>query len=266
MFQKTTFKISPGNGLGTTPGYGGFTFGCAQEPKDGKIKLVNSYHSCREGLVSGLRDRIIKEAVLQPTDKMHMIFRWAAGIDGRTKKVKPGEIEKVESWIQRSVAALHAFDSLAGWPLTRVYKIETNYDEWLRACYFLSSRRWLKASYMVSLYVLVVRMCKDERITGFKNFDGLVKVIKEATTGGHKLVYDHSYVRDSMPYWEAMMKGYSKMFRKRKMPYYWDKDRINGHEGSGEGIQYLVSGDTAYSEVRSQLLKIKRELDTKKKK
>ena len=104
----------------------------------------------------------------------------------------------------RAAAVLKAFDKLAGWPLTRVYKLDVgSKSDWLQAYYFWSSRRWMKASYLVSLYVLLVRMCKDTRIDGFKDFDGMVKKIQKAINSGTPLKNDHSYVKTSLPYWKA---------------------------------------------------------------
>jgi len=258
MFQKTVFELNDGS---SAPDYSGFNFGAAQEPKDGKIKLVSGTHTCREGLFHNMRSRINQSTDNQPTDRMRMIFRWYAGQANRAS-----EIARSEEWALRSVSVLRAFDQCAGWPLTRVYKLDVGSNSaWLGAYYYWSSRRWMKASYLVSLYVLLVRMCKDERITGFKNMDDLVKLMAKIQKSGTNLKNDHNYVMTSVPYWKAIMKGYPKLFRKRKMPYYWDTSRIGGGSGGSEGIQYLCNGDTSYTEVREELLKIKADLDKKKK-
>lgn len=260
MFQKTTFELSTPNSLGTSSNYFAFNFACAEEPKDGKIKLIDSYHSCREGIMSSMRNRILeKTGKTQPADKTRLIFRWAASDRNRRDDMKV-----IDGWAKRSVAVMQAFDRLAGWPLTRVYKIETEHDSWLRAYYFHSSRRWMKASYMISLYTLLVRMCKDERIDGFKDFDGLVKVVTKASKSSSRLIMDHSYVTESVSYWKAIMLGYPELFRKRKLPYYWDTSRLDRSTSGSEGLQYLISGNTSYTEVRKALLKFKLQLDSKK--
>lgn len=261
MFQKTKFTLTNGAGDGS-PSYSGFDFGCAKEPKDGKIQLVSGTHSCREGLFHNMRTRICNSGDVQPTDKMRMIFRWY--VSSASNK---SQMEADDEWAKRSVAVLQAFDKTAGWPLTRVYKLGVGSRNWLQAYYYYSSRRWMKSSYLVSLYVLLVRMCKDKRITGFKDFDGLVKVVQKALSSGQNLTSDHSYVKPCLPYWEAIMKGYPDLFRKHKMPYYWDTARLSGGSGGGsEGIQYLISGTTKYTEIREELLRIKKELDGKKSK
>jgi hypothetical protein len=256
MFNKTTFKLEPENVLGSGTDYHGFSFGCATEPKDGKIGLISGYHSCREGLMTRMRSRITG-ASTQPNDKMRMIFRFCAGNDN-----KAAHIKESEDWALRAVPVIQAFDKLAGWPLTRAYKIETRHDSWLRAYYFYSSRRWMKSSYLVSMYVMLMRMCKDTRIKGFKDFNGLVKVVQKCIDSGTNLKMDHSYVKASLPYWEAIMKGYPRLFRQYKLPYYWDTSRLNGGGANSEGLQYLVAGNTSYKVIREELVKIKKELET----
>ena len=122
----------------------------------------------------------------------------------------------------------------------------------------------MKSSYLVSLYTMLVRMCKDTRVTGFKDFDSLVKLLRKLQSS-KPLHMDNTYVKDSLPYWKAIMTGYPKLFRKRKLPYYWDTARFSGSStGGAEGLQYLVNGSTQYKEIREELLKIKKQLDSKK--
>ena len=89
----------------------------------------------------------------------------------------------------------------------------------------------------------------------------MVKVIQKCIAGGGNLKCDHTYVKDSLPYWEALLKGYPRLFRQRKMAYYWDSSRLGRNTSSSEGIQYLVKGNTSYEEVRKELVKIKKELE-----
>ena len=258
MLQKTVFEYankSSYSAAGTD--YFGFSFGCAREPVDGKIELVNSTHTCREGLMANMRTRITGASTAQPTDKTRMIFFWKAS---NVNKIKDQEL--IDGWINRAIPIIQAFDRLAGWPITRVYKVDCGQD-YVNAYYFHSSRRWMKSSYLISLYVMLVRMCKDKRITGFKDFKGLVKLMETLTVKAPFLVVDQAYVEASFPYWEAIMRGYPRLFRRRKIQYYWDTTRLGESAGSYEGLQYLVKGDTRYKEVRNELLVIKNELDEK---
>lgn len=261
MLQKTKFQLVNPSQFGNKSDYFGFCFANAQEPKDGKIRMMQGTNTCREGLMANMRSRIVKESKELPTDKLRIMCKWTA-----SEKNLKADLKTINAWVNRSVMVLQAFDRLAGWPLTRVYQIEAGDREWLKLYYYHSSRRWMKSSYLVSLYLLLIRMCKDTRITGFKDFNGLVAKLNKILKND-KLITDTSYVNGSMPYWEAIMKGYPRLFRQRKIQYYWDPDRLsNNSSGGSEGIHLLTNGSTYYKEIRAELLKIKKELNDKKKK
>jgi hypothetical protein len=259
MFQKTTFDYAKADNFSSYSDYFAFNFGSAKEPVDGVVDLVHGTHTCREGLMSNMRSRICGSGTTQPTDKTRMLFFWYAS----RSNSKKDQVE-VKGWTERTVPVIQALDRVAGWPLTRVYQLKTGRDH-ITGLYYHSSRRWMKSSYLISLYIMLVRMCKDERITGFKDFDGLVKLLdKLCKNNGESnwtgLKSDQGYVKDSLPYWESIMRGYPRLFRARKMDYYWDTDRLGGSSGGYEGIQYLVGGNTKYTEVKDEMLKIKKEL------
>jgi len=258
MLQETVYKFDGGNSLGNSSDYFSFAFGAAKEPVGDKIGLVHGVHSCREGLFSNMRRRICDANSSQPTDKMRMLFVWrlAQGAHGRDNL-------EVDGWIDRAIPIIQAADKMAGWPLTRIHAVDANTPS-ARVYYFHSSRRWMKSSYLVSLYTLLVRMAKDKRFVGIKNYEDLIKILDDSAKKADKLTIDHTYVMDSYPYWEALLKGYPRLFRQRKMPYYWDTKRLDGSSGGSEGIQYLVKGHTQYGEIRKELLVIKKEIETKK--
>ena len=261
MLQETKFKLINPSQFGNKSDYFGFCFAGAKEPRDGKIAIIQGTNTCREGMMANMRSSIVKENKELPTDKFRVIWKWTA-----SEKNLKADLKTINDWVNRSIAVLQAFDRIAGWPLTRVYQVEADGRKWLKLYYYHSSRRWMKSSYLVSLYLLLIRMCKDTRITGFKDFNGLVSKL-EKILKNDKLLIDTSYVRQSLPYWEAIMKGYPSLFRQRKIQYYWDTDRLSGNSSGGsEGIQMLTNGSTYYKEVRAELLKIQKELNDKKKK
>lgn len=269
MLKKTVFKLDSWDGISRIvhpEEYFRFLFAAVKEPKDGIITPISGYFTCREDQMASMRSNIISIKQTQPTDKTRMLFAWTL-----SEREKAQNLKLTYEWLERAIKVLHVFDKLAGWPLTRVYKVETD-NEFIRSYYFHSSRRWMKASYMISLYIMLIRMCQDKRITDFKNFDGLIILLDEIMDAQNNssdldqniaLKSDHHYVKDSFKFWKTLMLGYPKLFRKRKLEYYWGTNRINGSSGYSEGVNYLVTGDTAYSEVYSELLKVHENLKKK---
>ena len=245
MFDKETLKYD-GPEQYNSSSYTGIFFGACHEPKDGKVRLVSSTHSCRDGFGTKVRESIMSDDGSFVTDKCRILFRWSgAGTNN-------------EEWALRGLAAMHAAEKCAGWPLTRMQKVEMGVSN-QKAVYCRGSRRWIKAPYLLTLYILLMRMCADDRIQGFKDIDGLIKTINSISS----LKRDNDQVRKTVGYWKALLLAYPEMFQKKKITYYWDTDRIKS-DGYGEGIYRLCNNSTSFPELYKILSNKKRELETKK--
>lgn len=261
MFEKLKYKLG-GVNLPSASSYFSFSFGIAPAPGKDAITPLGSYHSCREGLISDVRSHITGSGKKMLTDKMRMIFKWHLSDKNLTR-----DNAEHREWLNRGLNILHAYEKLAGWPLTKVFEMHTDRD-FIKAYYFLSSRRWIKASYLVSLYVLMVRLGKNSALTGFKNSAGFEKLVNgliekySKTDGGWKQTptsfnSDVGWLKSTLPYWGVILKGYSEMFRKMKITHYWSEQRLtNEHGQSAEGIDYLCGGSTSYKEARKKLLEL----------
>jgi hypothetical protein len=79
----------------------------------------------------------------------------------------------VMSNIKSSEAVLNKIETSLGWPLTRTYPVEKmGGDMGLTLSYLTASRRWMKAQYLLSLYLLIVRVMSKS--TAKKHVDELV--------------------------------------------------------------------------------------------
>lgn len=240
--------------------YSAFYFFPLMEPKDGKIAQAfpnNGFYSCRDGLISNMKASINDGKY--PTDKMRMGFIWY--IDNMGGDSEKSQKAFAKGVIERATNVLHVCERLAGWRLTRPYQVETGYDDMLELFYLHSSRRWLKCSYLVSLYVMLVRMCKDGMFEGVKNFDDLEKRVMGKDSGVFKS--DGMYITSTRDYWRAILVGYPELFQKRKMEYYWSPERVGGYTGGGEGMYTLSTNSSKWSGLHGELVKIRNNLRKK---
>jgi hypothetical protein len=225
---------------------------CKQPPKDGVItKTKVGWHDCRDAGVASMRQDILSGKV--KTDYTRMLFRW--GIPSKAN------VKQAEDWVNRAVNILHVLERLGGWALTRVYKLETPDDSFV-AYYFLSSRRWIKSSYLAYLYVLLVRMCADPWWGGHKNFTALKKAYKEKASSKEGFTRDSGYIKQSFPYWEAIVRGYPELFEKKKLEHYWAYERIHTASSNlSEGIDKLSRNRSEYDGLYENLKKLKNKFD-----
>lgn len=261
MFEKLKYELA-GKNLPAASSYFSFSFGMAPTPGKEKVVTVTNFHSCREGLISDIRTLITGQGNRMSTDKMRMIFKW-----NLSEKNITHDTAEHREWLNRGLNILHAYERLAGWPLTKVFEMNTGRN-FIKAYYFLSSRRWIKASYLVSLYVLMVRLGKNSALTGFKNSaefeklaNGLINKYSTASGGWKQTPAgfsgDTGWLKSTLPYWGTILKGYPEMFRKMKITHYWSEDRLSENYGhAAEGIAYLCKGDTSYKSARKKLLEL----------
>ena len=225
------------------PSYNGFSFGIAKfDANDGKlISQHGGFHGCREGLIG----TISSELASIKTDKTHMLFKWDSGSNKEEEKNK--SILANKKWAEKSIKLLHIYEKIAGWPLTKPYKVKTDNGEKTLLYYFLGSRRWVKAPYLLSLYILLVRLCKLENFDDFKTHDDLIKIVENISERGNRNVsMDERHALDTIPYWKTIIEYYSDLFRKKKIEYYWSRERLlTGRNVSYEGITCLSNGNTS---------------------
>lgn len=225
--------------------YSGFYFGAVHEPKNNTIDNYKNIVSCRDGLGAVMRTGII-EGDLQ-TDKLRILFVW-------------DKITNPDQWAQRGLSVIHIMEKLAGWPLTRAMAVEVGRNN-VYSVYCRASRRWLKSPYLTTLYILLMRMSRDENISGFKTFDDMEKILLSIS----RFNSDDNNIRNTLPYWKALMVGYPEIFEKRKITYYWSLDRLNtGTNGYGEGILRLCDGSTQFKEAHEALMKVHKNLKASK--
>lgn len=216
------------------------------EPKNGHIDAAWNTQYCRDGIGSVMRDAIADGSL--ETDKLRLLFAWYA------------YNEKVAlEWCGRGLKCLHACEKLAGWPLTRLIRVKHGPKSPL-VVYARASRRWMKAPYMVTLYILLMRMCDDRRWEKVKNFDDLIDIADKTDRNSFKR--DGVHIRGTYKYWKAMILGYPHLFEQYKLSYYWDSDRVPGvsSNGYGEGILKLCQKQTAYTEARIKLEEVQTDI------
>jgi len=233
--------------------YSNFSFGLAtfSSSGDNVVQTKGGFHSCREGLISKTSSHL--DTI--NTDKAHMLLKWDAGSsDALEQKIMTKNNLNNQKWIEKGVNLLHFYERMAGWPLTKIYKVKTNFDDSVKLYYFLSSRRWIKAPYLMSLYILLIRIGKFDYFEDFKTYDDLIKIVGKINRSNSP---DERYIVDTFKYWKTIVKNYPELFRKRKIEYYWSTERLNtdGYVGY-EGIAYLSSGSSNNIELHGKFMEL----------
>ena len=212
-------------------------------PEDGVCKQLTGQHTCRETFIRELRNLYLPaESVsgkLAPIDtkklrisisrkKVYSSFRRKDSPTGPEKTRRVEELSKfvVESdaWMKRAKRCLNLFEKRAGWLLTNVKKASDDNDISLAhrgtAVYiFTASPRWMRSPQLLSLYLLIVRLCRSEimqSITSCEDVSKLVNLLefKKVMTEGSRnpLFGDFKHLQDTHKYWATLIDNYKQLF------------------------------------------------------
>jgi hypothetical protein len=266
MFQKEELTLVNHQKFEPKNAYAGFSSIPAQTPDLEKGTIApaeKSLHGCRDALGVSVRKMILNGNKNLSLDKTRWLFCWNG--NNYTTGHAPIDIQHTghQEWCERGLAILHACEKLAGWPLTKIWRVKAP-AEYQYMVHTLSSRRWMKSPYLITLYVLLMRLAEDKRIVNFKNFDELERLLHKHKSS---LKRDGHHVQSTLPWWRVVLRGYPDLFRQYKLPYYWSLERIPGHhdDGYGEGIARLCDGSTKFAAAHQKLKEIKQKLEKEKK-
>jgi len=266
MFQKEELTLVNYAAGQTLNGYKSFLFGPAQIPDLEKRTIYLSggiLHGCRDAFGKAVRKMIINNDKNLSLDKTRLLFNWTADNRSNGHESIKSQHQCYKEWCERGLKIIHTCEKLAGWPMTKVWFVKAPQD-YQYMVHTLSSRRWMKSPYLITLYIMLMRIAEDTKIVNFKNFDELEKLLDK-----HKnnLKRDGHHVGATLQWWRFILKGYPDLFRQYKLPYYWSLARIPGNysEGYGEGIARLCDGTTKYKEAWQKLQEIKEKLTKEEK-
>lgn len=237
--------------------YGGsasFSFSLVVET-EGELQAIDGFTSCRESLIEKMNKRISSEKI--PTDKVRILF-----ILGK------------EGWprLSNTRRILNLYDDFAGFSKTDIYKckLKSTYDRKGEAEQFyhliIGSRRWIKSSYMLSLFMQMLRVgvkssCfEDEDFESLQAFEKKINsIISKASSN---TLSDFSYLKYDFKHWRKFLKGYSVLFGKHTIKKNWSIGhwKINSSQIDTfryEGIHCLLGRDSYNHKLKEAFSKLK---------
>jgi hypothetical protein len=223
---------------------------------DNKLSVLPGEY-CREQVIYHIITRIRTAADIL-TDKMRMVILYggpARQDNGNYYRGAIPEGTRILEKIECAVDILHCAEKFVGWPLTRIYEVESPAEN-IIGRYLVSSRRWIKAPYMVSLYLMLAKIPFEYYpLDKFSNIEELIKVIKTLPGGGIGF-----YARESVDDWKTLLLSYEKLFKKKKIDHYWSEEFLGGGKHY-EGVHSLITGDCYSAGLSERYWKEKKRLE-----
>jgi len=221
--------------------------------KDGSAyQQTSGWHSCRETFTNELRWLFgVAGPLSSPYTKMtvrqaRVLMKFKSEKQKGPKGFKAREVE-VTKWAKESVRLLNIFEKYMGWPLTRLYRVsnKTLNRRYLSSSHviifaLMSSGKWMKASPLMSLYLLIARLGRFHAVTktafkSMKDIDALATAISKPSSEG-QAVKDIQFFKEVKPHILTILDNRRKLFFFRT-----PKENYSRNDGF-TGISKLVKG------------------------
>jgi hypothetical protein len=207
----------------------------------------SNFNTCREALIGEVSKHILKGTI--KTDKLCLSLY----LENDLVPQIPIAMKILK--LYEDVGKFNAHSEIFHFNLkegTKTFEIKDN------LFLLIASRRWMKSSYMLSLFLLLLRIGLRSDLT-----DGDVGSVEkfekrlENTAG----IGDIHHVVVSKYYWQKVIRNYHELFGKRKISKNWNPDDNKGFYDQGygfkyEGISKLSDGTTKNKPLRDKLVKL----------
>lgn len=217
------------------------------------------FSSCREVLIAEL-SCLFRHSIYSPegiTKKDLMKTRLLVGIK-LTWPVKYIVRKEHHRAMLRALRLVNHFEKIAKWPLTKLFKVCENDIENDEILYlFVADKRWLRAPYIMSMYMLLIRLGRWKQFGKFRSHAGFIKECNEISK---KIVPDAALYNDTVKEYDIqfilpnvymrlkpLMKHFSKIFAKVSTESYYTTACEDLYDGGG-------IGDLCYNKTKDKKL------------
>ena len=205
-------------------GHGSIDFAFCSPPKNGDITMLSYPQLCRESTACELwtrfseswdyNGRLHYKDLLQTirTNKVHLLVRHL--LTGY--KIESASKAKVsfEKWVNRSLKILNLLEDKYGWIRSRMAYVDiptigavSGYG-----AYFASDSKWMRSPYMLSLYLLLIRIARESWTTEdgvLDNYESFMSVISELKARGTS---DTGHLKKCAGYFSVLFGRYKDLF------------------------------------------------------
>jgi len=205
-----------------------FLMGVIEKQKNGNFKVVVGPRYCREVITHHIHSRLSKSKVMQRKPLYLIIYE--------NKQLRRHNFHKN---LDKVLVILNSLEKEAGWLLTKKMELLINgtpiedvelepqygHPHCLPATCVASIRcdhRWLKAPFMLSLLLLILRSSTTPIIQNTKiQNEKDVLIFLDKLSSKRTLKNDEAYLKKSVKYWQALTKYYNKVFKGITKKHLW---------------------------------------------
>lgn len=211
---------------------------------------LTSFDSCRENLI----DNFIEFYEGSPYKPKLLDVRHTRLLVGNKESwLNRDSGNNIQEDILRGLKIVHHFEKIAKWPLCRIYRVIGEcLGEHEKVYAFKASRRWQRSPYMLSLFVLLIRLGRMHEFDKFRTHLDFIRICKKlskkkilnnADCSMSSSYYDLKYIKPTLYLkLRILMKHFPSIFGKRSARRHFLMARDEEGYYIGDGISEFCKG------------------------
>jgi len=220
--------------------------------------IPGKFTSCRETFCAWTR---YKHNSMRPgegfskinTDRLYVLISF-----GKPRSDK--EYWYILRKMTKSLKIVNSFERHYKWPLSKIRRVDDKRKSITPSILFIGNRKWGISPYLVSFYILLLRLGKyqwvTDNIVNETDHKKLIVKLKKICSVNKHDSRDAMHIHTSISMANILMHNYDELFKGKPKKYHWNTDKLNGNSGSTEGIRLLAEGKTCYKALYKRCKKL----------
>lgn len=231
---------------------------------DNNLHIVsNKFTSCRETFCAGLRHKQNNSRQGNGFSKINTNRLYVLISFGKPHPGGESKYWDILDVMAKSLKIVNSFERYYNWPLSKVRLVDNKHKSAkIPSVLFVGNRKWGISPYLVSFYLLLLRLGKyswlTDTITNEINHKKLVAKLRNVCSAKKNGFIDAKHINTSISMANILMRNYDELFKGKSKKYHWSTDRIPGSSGYTEGISKLSKGTTNYKELYNKCMELKK--------
>ena len=231
---------------------------CSPPDKQNLIRVVNYFDTCRETITGFLRTQLVKQPKVKKNiidiSRVRLLFYFK--INENYKPITVTRTTKrYDDNMLKALKIVNHLEKKYKWGRTNLQKV--SYKDPIKnrqgedisgnvhLYMFVGSSKWLKSPQMLSLYMLLLRITSWGLEAEFKTHKEFIKELKDFSSSknsNYNKKKDQSYVMQIYDKLDLLFVNYNKLFGRRTLKSFYDKNNYADDSGAREGMFKLCTG------------------------
>ncbi|MCK4827167.1 hypothetical protein KA005_66160 [bacterium] len=244
------------------------SFSICTEIKDRSARMLTSFAYCREGVIGHFSrffseqfdreyERDYNDGKLYSHEDMPK-NRTSMAVHFNTGKRVRRRIKELDSYMERSINLLNHYEKRNKWTLSEIYKAKHDAGKKDLIYLFKSSKWWMTAPHTLSLYMLLIRLGRNELFDKVEKSTSNSELLSIFRKANNKVYDSHRFTGNRPKAWNLFLDNRKEIYGKREQKGIFNFSS-DSYTVRIDGISALCSGNSQDRRVKEKFKELCKE-------